>query len=234
MKKIYFFAMFLFTTVCVQAQASACNDAAGGIQISFDYSMNCSAAPGDLAGMAEIGFHSGANDWSTGVDWDAADAVTAMNDGGDIFTVSLDPDAYYGVVVTDVKFVFNQGPATPATAWDSEGKMDDGAGGCVDFQIFIADITTDCATSANDLRLQNEIMVYPNPASDKVTISIDNQAAEIFTISLTTLTGQLVQSVTDFNGTNYELNKGNLASGIYFVKIQSESGKFATEKVVFK
>ena len=85
MKKIYF-SILSFCAISFgfnaqnNAAISACLNGSN-VQISFDNSMNCAAAPGDLSAMADIGFHSGADSWSTVIPWDDAGAVTAQNDG---------------------------------------------------------------------------------------------------------------------------------------------------------
>lgn len=240
MKSIYTIAFFLCLGSFVQAQSpiSACNRADGGIEIAFDYSLNCPNAPGDLSGLAEIGFHSGADMWSAVVDWDAADAVTGVNDGNDLFTVTLeDPAAYYGAAPSEnIYFVFNQGPETPDTPWDSEGKDDDGAGGCADFFVVLADITEDCeaVNSVADLKLDNEITVSPNPFIETAYITINNAEGEVFDITVTNLAGQAVRMINGFNGEQLELERGNLVSGMYFITFRNAEGKFATEKVVVR
>lgn len=236
MKKFYFLTGLLCATLHLNAQISGCNDPAGGIQIIFDESQNCSAAPGDLAGLTSIGFHSGANQWNSVVDWNASGAITAQNNGNDVFTVSLaDPDAYYGTSVQNIFFVFNQGTIAPSSPWDAEGKKDDGGGGCADFSIALSSITQTCAntTSSRDLQLQNDISIFPNPTATIANISIDTDGTETFSLQLTTLTGKLVREIPNFTGGNYELHKGKLASGIYFLKIYDNKGRFTTEKVVF-
>lgn len=239
MKAIYTIAFFLCLGTFAQAQqevVSACNLPDGGVQITFDYSQNCPASPGSLAGLANIGFHSGVNGWSNVVDWDAATAVNGVNDGSDIFTVTLtDPTTYYGVAPTEYNFVFNQGPANAGAPWDAEGKMDDGTGtACLDFAIPVADITEACLVSVHDLKLTNAIFVAPNPFTERAVINIDNANAEVFTITLSTLAGQTVRQVTGFNGTQYELERGDLSAGMYFITFQNAEGKFATEKVVIR
>lgn len=236
MKKIYLIAAFVMTASLSFAQVSACNDPVAGVQFSFDYSQNCAAAPGDLSGMSEIGFHSGVNGWANVVDWNGSGAITASNDGSDVFTVYLqDPAGYYGIAsVTEYNFVFNQGPANDAAPWDSEGKPDDGNGGCSDFIITATDITETCALTLNasDLILSNEISIAPNPFRTQATITIDNAAAEVFQIVVTNVTGQVVRTASNFNGSAYVLTRDNLTSGMYFVTFQNEDGKSATQKVV--
>ncbi len=128
--------------------AGSCVSEAGMVNIVFDLADNCMESPGSLAGLSEVGFHSGANDWSSVVEWNADGATTGVNDGNDVFTVSLDPAAYYGVALADLSnifFVLNQGPAFPDAPWDSEGKAQ-GDGACVDFNVTISELPT-CATA---------------------------------------------------------------------------------------
>ncbi len=124
--------------------AGSCVGEDGTVTINFNLADNCMEAPGSLAGMSEIGFHSGANDWSSVVEWNGEGAVTAKNNGEDQFSVTLDPAAYYGIALADLTnifFVLNQGPAFPDDAWASEGKAQ-GDGECVDFNVTISELPT--------------------------------------------------------------------------------------------
>ena len=145
MKKIYFSILsFCAISFGMNAQNNAAISAClngSNVQISFDNSMNCAAAPGDLSAMADIGFHSGADSWSTVIPWDDAGAVTAQNDGAGVFTLTMDPAAYYGVAASTVHFVYNGGPADPANPWASEGKDDDGKDHFTSHFNFLREIT---------------------------------------------------------------------------------------------
>jgi len=69
----------------------------------------------------------------------------------------------------------------------------------------------------------NKIIVYPNPASDKIQFSssvlLDNSIIEIYTIS-----GKLVNNISANN--NNEIDISNLSKGIYIIKISSETVNF--------
>jgi len=65
------------------------------------------------------------------------------------------------------------------------------------------------------------------------TITIENNGTETFSLALTTITGQLAREVPYLAGNTFELEKGNLAPGIYFLKIANDKGRFTTKKVVF-
>ena len=229
MKKIY---LSLFTFCCLSFSTTAQNNAAisaclngSDVSISFDNALNCAAAPGSLSGMATIGFHSGADSWSTVIAWDDASAVEATNDGADVYTLTMDPATYYGVAASTIHFVYNSGPTTASTnAWENEGKDDDGAGGCADFMIDIAALSP-CATSVNEVVLNDIVNVAPNPANENTNFNIILRNNKEVSIDLYDLTGKLIDNVT-----NSYLNKGvhsisyntsNLNSGIYIFQVSS-------------
>ena len=127
---------------------NSCINDDGTITIRFDLQFNCDNAAGSLVGMSEIGFHSGANNWEHTVQWDDSIAVTAVNNGEDVFEVTIDPVAYYEELesledLVDIMMVFNQGPLFPDAPWSSEGKTD-GVGSidadCADIKLVISEL----------------------------------------------------------------------------------------------
>jgi len=79
------------------------------------------------------------------------------------------------------------------------------------------------------------IQVYPNPASDKITISCNLADAKKAVITLSDLTGRIVASINaeelteGANTVNIPVN--NLANGIYVVNLRTATGS-TTQKVV--
>ena len=228
MKKIY---LSLFTFCCLSIGLTAQNNAAisaclsgSDVSISFDNSLNCAAAPGSLSGMATIGFHSGADSWSTVIDWDAATAVQATNDGSDVYTLTMDPATYYGVAASTIHFVYNSGPTTAATSpWDNEGKDDDGAGGCADFMVDVASLTPCSATGFNEVTLSDVINVAPNPANEMTNFNVILRNNKEVSIQIFDITGKMVDNI---NRANYSkgvhsisYNTTNLTNGIYIYQV---------------
>jgi len=75
---------------------------------------------------------------------------------------------------------------------------------------------------------KNEVSLYPNPASNYVTLT---SIHKITRITLTNYIGQIIY-VEDVNGdTRVELNTNSYPTGVYLVKIETESG-VATKRVV--
>ncbi len=223
---------------------SACNDPEGGIQIVFDNSLNCSNAPGDFSGLDALGYHSGGTadvneGWGTGIDWNASGAVTAKNDGNDVFTAYInDPDAYYGVTgIARINFVFNQGPEDGSNPWGSEGK-DNNADqtDCQDFYIILADVVDACATTAS---IRNQVLdlgfsVAPNPMSQSTTIRFDNPTGESFAVKLMGLDGRTVRSYDNVRGQELNIERGDMPAGLYFVNFVNAEGKRASTSLMVK
>tara|TARA_B100000768_G_C11202922_1_gene342562 strand:+ start:13 stop:738 length:726 start_codon:yes stop_codon:yes gene_type:complete len=227
MKKIY---LSLFTFCCLSIGTTAQNNAAisaclngSDVSISFDNALNCAAAPGSFSGMASIGFHSGADSWSTIIAWDDATAVQATNDGSDVFTFTMDPATYYGVAASTVHFVYNMGPTDPAGPWASEGKDDDGAGGCADFLVDVASLTPCSTTGFNEVTLNDVINVAPNPANEMTNFNIILRNNKEVSIQIFDITGKMVDNI---NRANYSkgvhsisYNISNLTNGIYIYQV---------------
>jgi hypothetical protein len=77
--------------------------------------------------------------------------------------------------------------------------------------------------------------VYPNPAHDNVTVSIDVKENTDFTLQLTDVSGRVIlsQNVTGTAGLNtYHLNLTHLSKGVYMLYVQSASDNRKTKVVV--
>lgn len=236
--RLFFVLPLLLLAVYSQAQVMwGCNDPDGGIQIWFDYNQNCPNSPGSLAGLEEIGFHSGANGWASIVTWDAANATTGVNIGNDTFVVSLpNPNTYYGTTVTALNFVFNQGTINPTDPWGSEGKENDRNGGCFDFYLDLLTISQTCPalTGVQELVLDKHLTIAPNPFSDYAVITFENDAQENYTIQIRNSLGQVVKEVAQFNGNQLVFNKVDHAPGFYVITLINSSGQFFSSQMLIQ
>ncbi len=80
----------------------------------------------------------------------------------------------------------------------------------------------------DEMELNKSILIYPNPASDKVFIKT-NANLVITNISIYTITGTLVKSIHEFPSQKIDLNA--LSNGIYFLSINTNKGTL-TKKIV--
>lgn len=246
MKKLYSLIVLALSAYSIQAQtissATACKKASGEISIVFDVSKNCAQAPAgskdSLGKRTAIGFHSGANGWSKGVDFNATGAVQAKRMVGTSgatakFHVTIaNPMAYYGLTAapTDIKFVFNDGIATPGTPWGYEGKSQ-GATSCEDFLFTVSSMPT-CAASSQDLRSSVNSRVTPNPFKDRTYIVLDGGQGKVFNVNLMDNLGRSVRTYNKVTTETLEIERGNLTTGVYFAVIRDQDGRSLTEKLV--
>ena len=71
--------------------------------------------------------------------------------------------------------------------------------------------------------LRDNLIVYPNPAVDNVTISAKDNNLVIEKVELYNIYGQLLNSVK-VSGTQAEVAVGTLATGTYFAKVFTDKG----------
>ena len=83
--------------------------------------------------------------------------------------------------------------------------------------------------STLDYDLENQISIYPNPANEYLTINYKtNQKQDI---SVYSSLGKLLATYKNAEN-NFQVPVNHLANGLYFMKVQNESGKTATLKFV--
>lgn len=241
MKQVYLI-LFAFVAFATSAMAqnndaiSGCINENGALVITFDNSLNCTSAPGDFTGMDTIGFHSGANQWANVVAWDQAvdSNVTAINNGSDVFTVTIaDVQAYYGLTAdpATVYFVFNAGN-NDANPWSSEGKDNDGAGGCADFFVDFTALAA-CSTSDFEVAAGEEMTIAPNPMTGaSTTLMLANPNNDTYNMMITNAMGQVVRTVNNVTGNVVNIERGNLTTGLYFIVLTNEKGASITERMI--
>lgn len=82
----------------------------------------------------------------------------------------------------------------------------------------------------------SEMKIYPNPASNNVTVNLLSKEATHANLFVTNLMGQIVytQNLPLETGSNqYELNISNFAAGFYLVNIRTNSGS-STQKLIIR
>jgi len=74
-------------------------------------------------------------------------------------------------------------------------------------------------------------LIYPNPAKDKITISIDNLTTDNLQFEIYDLMGRVVSQLSNGKLSNSQLTIDiyNLQSGIYFLKVNNQVIKFIKE-----
>ena len=92
---------------------------------------------------------------------------------------------------------------------------------CLNLQTGIKDITN------------GSFSIAPNPATDAVFINLENLNGRIETITLIDLTGRELRKIHVTHEKRYSLDRGNLAAGTYFIKVNTDHGEFVN-KLIFR
>lgn len=95
------------------------------------------------------------------------------------------------------------------------------------------DTQTITVTSVENINLNNNVSVYPNPANDVLNVTIDISNSTTSSIVLTNILGATVYSkdLGSINGLNNEtIDVSGLEAGVYILRLQTENGT-ATKKI---
>jgi hypothetical protein len=77
-----------------------------------------------------------------------------------------------------------------------------------------------------------QVQVFPNPFDQQATLAFENPNRTAYTLTITSLTGQEVRTVKDVRGEHITIDRGNLASGIYFYSLRARGNRVATGKLI--
>ncbi|MBP7274188.1 MAG: T9SS type A sorting domain-containing protein [Saprospiraceae bacterium] len=244
MKKFYLilsvllFSSAIFGQTVTSAELYACKLGTNGIVIAYNSADNCNAA-GNFAGQNTFGFHSGCGTgtaaWTTVIDWNAATALQASRlDDTDVFVVAIpDITTYYNVTTIDnIGLVFNQGATVPDAAWDKKGEGIKDDGSCGDLFIIGVPSLPVCSNSVKDLSISLAINVFPNPISASSTVTFNKINSDTYVVNLVNAMGQVVRTYNNITGNSFEIEKGDLATGMYFLNFRNSEGDFATKKLI--
>lgn len=68
------------------------------------------------------------------------------------------------------------------------------------------------------------LSVQPNPFTRKTTISFENRYRESLNIEISDLTGKVLRRFNNIRGEQIEIARGDLAAGVYILKLKSKKG----------
>lgn len=146
------------------------------------------------------------------------------------FTVNLGPDTF---VSTPFSITLDAGPGIPYYFWstgettqtitvDTVGtfwiSVVDTSGMCSSGDTIVISLNVGIGNDPGD----KDFMIYPNPATDKVTIAADESLLQSATISITDLEGRLIHTKEIIrNRKNIVLDLTDFNKGIYIVRLTS-------------
>ena len=100
---------------------------------------------------------------------------------------------------------------------------------------WIDDVNLTSTTGVQNLSVNNTLSVYPNPATNNITLAASFAAAQEVSIEITNVLGQVVytQNLGTMNAgkNNIGINIADLSAGVYTVNVRSANGVSSTKFV---
>jgi len=84
-----------------------------------------------------------------------------------------------------------------------------------------------------DKNTLSEISIYPNPASDKISINTANIISGISKFQIFNLLGEVIYSVSKESSKTTSIDISQLENGLYFIKVEN-NGSFVSKKFIKK
>jgi hypothetical protein len=88
------------------------------------------------------------------------------------------------------------------------------------------------ATGIAENKMQEGILVYPNPFTDMATFEIKSNINDVYSFELTDVLGKKVRSMTGITDKQFQITRNGLENGIYFYKIYSSKSVVGIGKLV--
>ena len=96
----------------------------------------------------------------------------------------------------------------------------------------LAEYTTSITGVEEELRARADLIIYPNPVSNRATVTFKNDRFQQAGITILNIAGQTVQHLDMRNNRNIEWNVQNIENGIYFVRLETNGIPVAVQKVI--
>jgi hypothetical protein len=78
-----------------------------------------------------------------------------------------------------------------------------------------------CVVGINDISAQEELVLFPNPANEVLTLNLKEAATSNVLVTVTDATGRTIQSEVFAPAKQFTITTNTLAGGLYFVRINA-------------
>ena len=93
------------------------------------------------------------------------------------------------------------------------------------------DVPAFCLTSVKEIDDNISFEMYPNPASNSLTVMLFNNGLNEVCVELVDLQGRLMSSHKNISGASMKVDLSCVSSGVYFIRVIAE-GTIQTEKLI--
>jgi hypothetical protein len=81
---------------------------------------------------------------------------------------------------------------------------------------------------------ETEVTIFPNPFTTTATLEFDNFDGVEHQITVSDISGKVVQQYTNITSNTVQLNRTGLRNGFYLVHIENKSGHIGTQKIIVR
>jgi photosystem II stability/assembly factor-like uncharacterized protein len=201
---------------------------------------NLTILPESESGLYSVFFSDDSTGYATGMNG----IIVRTIDAGNIWTTmqhNLDPD-YYSVFFTDSQTGYVAGSVgmikkttdggfnwiiSPSGVTEDLREIyfiNSDTGYAVGTNGTILKTITGGFVTVNNYSKGNDIMLYPNPASNKIIIILEVQIQEQIKFTISNLYGQKIMEKEFYNQGFNEVDVSSLPEGLHLIKIESKSG----------
>ncbi len=232
MKKYYSLALFLVLALWANANTIIIAVDMNGVS-EFDPASDVMKVGGDFNG------------------WTPDNTVLTDDNGNGVYVGTFDLDLTFGGVIL-FKFVINAWetnefhPNTPGVPGDCT--IEDGGGNInrtftlpattEDFVMPVFKYNTcdisDLLSAVSDISTIKNIKVAPNPFELNTLITLDTPDNSAHDILITSMTGKVVRQLHNVRDKVINIERGNLAAGVYFITFKNDKGELGSQKLIIQ
>jgi C1A family cysteine protease len=104
-----------------------------------------------------------------------------------------------------------------------------GTGTSNNFDVCIKMYTENVDITSIEQALNNPLVLFPNPASERLTIEIPASSGKISALVITDIAGRIIFSRNQLQPNRFELDVSEFPAGAYYLSAESSSGRFTSK-----
>jgi len=138
-----------------------------------------------------------------------------INDGHGYVQFKIKPKTGYAIgdiIPNTASIFFDYNPPIVTNTFETE---------------FVENLSTSTFTKDN-------VVIYPNPATNYVQVALNNSAENISTITLMDVLGKTILKQQQIGANQTNINTASLSKGIYLIKITSETNESVVKKMIIQ
>lgn len=93
---------------------------------------------------------------------------------------------------------------------------------------------TQVLAGVNELSTASNMDIYPNPTKANTTLTFDNPNSSMHSLEILNVTGQIVRNYAAQTGSQFNIERGAMPSGMYFARVKNTLGESRTVRFIME